>query len=266
MGMTQKKEEDISMEDSANTQPAKKPDKYLTEMKELPPSYSSDEEKELEANKSEKIKISDGDLPKKDPPPREIREQRINFPEPEDTDVKERRLSFTYKDIILGIVNIVLVVVLIAILVNFPEKSQELKELRIKEIKENTTVGLEISEIEAARPKAEAINELFLNESGVVNFVNDIELQKTEEGAISKVTFAGQNAVADRTGNYGIPIIIELVGNWQALDTDLQKIDQLPYLFRPVKVEIIYDKDNPQMIIYKYGILLYVKESLGKTR
>ena len=70
------------------------------------------------------------------------------------------------------------------------------------------------------------------------------ELQKSDAGAISKVSFASQKAVTDKTGNYGVPIVIELMGSWDAIDSDLQKIDKLPYLFRPVKVEIGYDEEN----------------------
>jgi hypothetical protein len=141
-----------------------------------------------------------------------------------------------------------------------------LKSLKIQEIKNEEAEGLGTTEIETASPKAKKMSELFLDEAGIVNFVNDVELQKTEGGAISKVAFASQKAVGDKTGNYGVPIVIELAGSWESIDKDLQKIDQLPYLFRPVQIEIGYDEENPEVVIYKYGIFLYVRESLGETR
>lgn len=246
---------------------------YLTEMKELPPSYPSDEGKNNKAEEPSKKEAVDHDIPKETSLPEvenkkevDIPQKKIDIPSLEESEIKTRKLPLTYKDIILAVVNFVSVAFLVIVLVNFPEKSAELRELRTDEIRRNSIVGVEISEIEMARPKAEAISKFFLDEGGVVDFVNDIELQKTEGGAISKVTFASQNAVADRMGNYGIPIVIELVGNWQAIDADLQKIDVLPYLFRPVKVEIGYAEDDPRMVIYKYGVFLYVGESLGKTR
>ena len=251
----------------------KKQDKYLTEMKELPPSYTPGVEKKSKESVNEEPETLKSGIEREETPQYETRKKEDKSSEnksdlllSENTEKKEKRTFLTYKDIILGIVNLVSIVFFIIILVNFPEKSEELRDLRIKEIKNNITVGVEVSEIEAARPKAEYLKKLFLDESGVVGFVNDIELQKREGGAISKVTFAGQNAVADRTGNFGIPIVIELIGSWQAIDEDLQKIDELPYLLRPVRVEIKYDDKDPQVVIYKYGVFLYVQESLGKTR
>lgn len=245
------------------------PDKYLTEMKELPPYFASIEKKEKrDEPKLDKHEIEDiKNLPK------EIEKEKINLsegkseiPNLEEEDGERESRPFTYKDVILGIVNLVSVIFFVIILISFPKKSQELRELRIKEMRNSTTFTLEASEVEVAKPKADVIDKLFLNESGVVDFVNDLELQKTGDGAISKITFASQKAVIDRTGNFGIPIVIELVGSWQSIDTDLQKIDKLPYLFRPVKVEIEHSEDDPQVVIYKYGIFLYVRESLGQTR
>jgi hypothetical protein len=250
----------------------KKQDKYLTEMKELPPSYSPDEELKGRGNERKVVEPLEGTPPREDVKLSEVKKQKVSLPEekPAQSDFEnensDRKLPFSYKDIILGIVNLVSIIFFVIILLNISDKSQELRELKIDELKQSASAGVETSEIEAARPISEAITKYFLNESGVVNFVNDIELQKTEGGAISKVTFAGQNVVADRTGNYGVPMVIELVGSWQTIDTDLQKIDRLPYLFRPVRVDIGYDEENPGVVIYKYGILLYVRESLGKNR
>lgn len=266
-------EEKVKTVDKAADTSDAKPDKYLTEMKELPPSFASEEKKEIKENRQDKTKFADEEvsdanhsLKENGKSNNDIPEEKSEVSDLDDSEESGRKLPFTYKDIILGVVNLVSIIFFVIILINFSDKSQELRELRIQEIKNNSTFNLETSEIDAAIPKAEALSKLFLNESGVVDFVNDLELQKTEGGAISKVTFASQKAVADRTGNYGVPIVIELVGSWQAIDTDLQKIDKLPYLFRPAEVEVGYDEDDPQVVIYKYGIFLYVEESLGKTR
>jgi hypothetical protein len=264
---------------------AKKPDKYLTEMKELPPSYSSDKKKS-DDNKNDGNKNTfenPRDLDKEPVQEKPASKEKV---EPT-TDMSEKKIDesvlgdvggsgvsdrpYTYKDIILGIVNLISIVLFVIMIINFPKKSKELKDLKIQEIKNEMALGLGTTEIEVARPKAQEINKLFLDEAGIVNFVNDVELQKSEGGAISKVSFASQTAVSDKTGNFGVPIVIELTGSWEAIDADLQKIDSLPYLFRPVKVEIGYDDKSPdeesaEVVVYKYGIFLYVRESLGKNR
>ncbi len=250
----------------------KKPDKYLTEMKELPPSHSL-EEKEKESVVREKSKIPEKTLQDKSLPLNKSAKRKSDFSEkPKKSEFEkitenERKLPFTYKDVILGIVNLISIVFFIIILFNFPEKSRELRNLKIKEIKNNSLAGLETLEIEAARPKVQEINKLFLDEGGVVDFVNDVERQKSEGGAISRVTFASQKIVTDKTGNFGVPIVIELSGSWEAIDVDLQKIDKLPYLFRPIEVEITHkDEEESQVVVFKYGIFLYVRENLGQNR
>ncbi len=257
----------------------KKPDTYLTEMKELPPSYPSEEKKgkESEERKEVTVKVRNEVIKKEDNSPKEAEKKIIpTQKEPERVDIKDqesigekivkKERSFTYKDVILGVVNFISVIFFVVIITNFPKKSLELKNLRIQKIKNETAAGLGTTEIETAKPKADTLNKLFLDEAGIVNFVNDVELQKVEGGAISKVSFASQKAVSDKTSNFGVPIVIELAGSWEAIDNDLQKIDKLPYLFRPVKVEIGYDEENPGVVVYKYGIFLYVRENLGKTR
>lgn len=262
-----------------------KPDKYLTEMKELPPSYSPDEKREVSKEESKQ------DKPKEDQKQEDkvIKEEKKELKMPEKPgkspkverplmsmsdeadDVEEKgEHPYTYKDVILGVVNLLSVIFFVIMIVNFPKKSQELKNLKIQEIKNEMAANMETNEIDLVKPKVEKIDNYFLDEAGIVNFVNDVELQKSEGGAISKVSFASQKAVADKTGNYGVPIVIELTGGWEVIDSDLQKIDKLPYLFRPVKVEIEYDEENPdeenpKMVVYKYGIFLYVRESLGKN-
>lgn len=256
-----------------------KEEKYLTEMKELPPSYTVEKKKKSTENKQEKEKeeplVSESSrevslIQKTDKPEINMSENHSKNQEKEkvtiESEVGKRKLPVTYKDFILGVVNLISFVFFVIILVNFPQKSKELKELRINEIKKELIVGLETSDIEKAKPKVEVINKFFLDESGVVSFVNDVELQEIEDGANIKVTFASQKAVADRTGNFGIPVVIEIRGSWEAIDVSLQKIEKLPYLVRPANVNISTDEEDPNIIVYKYGLVLYVNESLGKTR
>ena len=62
-----------------------------------------------------------------------------------------------------------------------------------------------------------------------------------------------------------MPVVIELEGSWEAIDTDLQAIDQLPYLVRPVRVEIEQSEAEEGVIVFKYGIFLYVSDEFGEN-
>ena len=141
-----------------------------------------------------------------------------------------------------------------------------LLDLKIQNIRDNSNINLGFGEVEANKPRASEIEKYFLDEGGVVDFINNVENQEVEGGASIKVTFASQNTVKDRTGNFGVPIVIELIGSWEEIDANLQKIDKLPYLFRPANVEIAYSEEGPLVVVFKYGVFLYVRESLGQNR
>ncbi|KKQ41670.1 MAG: hypothetical protein US60_C0032G0011 [Microgenomates group bacterium GW2011_GWC1_37_8] len=250
-------------------------DKYLTQMKELPP-----EENEKTPSLPPVRKI---------PPEKVIAKPEVAKPLPkvqdnillleEDTEETKRKLPLALKDMILGIINLILVILLVIILLRFPDKAKELKDIRIDAIKNEESVSYQFDKIASAKVKADELSSLFVNDSGVVDFVNDLEKIKNENGTIKSITFANQQAIKDKTGSFGIPVVIELQGSWEKIDSDLQRIDGLPYLFRAAKVEAGKPKVQPgvkleeeqeideNIIVFKYGIFLYYDEnSVGKNR
>jgi len=176
----------------------------------------------------------------------------------------KKSLPVSGKDIILGVINIISIVLLAVILVKFPSKANELKDLRIEQVKSESGSGFEYSEIESHRAHAQALGDLFLDEPGVVEFVNSIERLKSDEAAIQRVSFASQKVVKDKTGNYGILVVIELSGTWEAIQVDLKRIGELPFLFRAARIETKTNEEG--VILLKYGGFLYVSDKLGKDR
>lgn len=257
----------------------KKPEvgKYLTEMKELPPEIV--EELKPAQNPVSKPSLNQPPAPlaKEDKPP--VKEEKKKVEEPDvkekESDVAESdefeseeksKLPLTSKDVILGAINLITIVFLIIILTRFPQKAQELKSLRNESLIEGPKVTFETSEIELSKTKADALRGLFLDESGVVNFVNEVEKIRTKGRSIVKVTFTSQKAIQDRTENFGVPIVIEMKGSWDAIGQDLEDIEKLPFLFRSAVIEVRTDSEDPSVIDFKYGVLLYVIDRLGQTR
>jgi hypothetical protein len=102
----------------------------------------------------------------------------------------------------------------------------------------------------------------------VVDFVNELEKIKNDGGTIKAITFANQGPVKDRSGNVGVPVVIEFQGRWEQIDSDLQKLDLLPFLFRAAKIDIGKPKLKPgqdpeevvldeNAVVFKYGLVLY---------
>lgn len=181
-----------------------------------------------------------------------------------DSPSPKRGIPLTTKDIILGVINLVSIILLIILLVRLPQKADRLKELRNEDIRNQASLSFDLADISDSSAKADELEELFIDESGVVEFVNDVEGLRSEESSITEVRFTSQEAVKDKTGNYGIPIIIELRGSWQQIGQDLQEIQKLPYLFRAVKIEVEPLEDEGSLIQFRYGGLLYVDDKLGE--
>ncbi len=230
--------------------------KYLTDMKELPP--DNVEEKSLVDEPVIKKPVVAKETPKK-----EIVEDVVEGIKDEETESKKS--VFSPMDIILGVINFITIVLLIYLLTRLPIKSKELQAEKITELKTQSNSLTKYSSLQSDLEKATLLNSLFLDQSGIVDFVGAVEKLKGGSSSIQKVTFASQLAVKDKLGIYGIPVVIELRGNWQTIAPDLEKIQALPYLFRPVNITVLPEKDDPTVIIFNYGGILYVNDKFGKN-
>ncbi len=246
---------------------------YLTEMKELP----TEEAEKVEHKKapvvpaapkpevSDRVHISPPDA-----------EKPISTNKTPNEEIQLASSPFGAKDIILGIINIILIsATLFIVFVSLPAKSLEYNKLKFDILKNDAGVTAQKNELEPHTDRAEDLAGLFLDESGVVDFVKAVEDIKKEEPVIVKLTIPNQKAVKDKTGMYGIPVAIEMRGTWQEIDRALQKINTLPYLFRAAKFDVAPPRTvtstgetivvNPNVLDVTYGGLLYAKEELAKN-
>ncbi len=250
--------------------------KYLTDMKELPPELN--EEKEIVEKPIKKKPLDEKEQlrktmpvvenPKKEPIAKASSavKKGSDVDSPNESKEKEASLSmFSPIDIILGIINFITIILLIYLLTRLPIKSKELQTEKIKEIKTQANSSTQYANLKNDLEKAAKLNSLFLDQSGVVDFVGAVEKLKSPGSSIQKVSFASQLAVKDKQGIYGVPVVIELRGSWQAIAPDLEKIQNLPYLFRPVNIEAKQNKDDPAVIEFNYGGILYVSDKFGKN-
>jgi hypothetical protein len=246
----------------------KKIDTYLTDMKELPPEAVS----EVTSVKKEKP-MSNSQLFSKQ------REEEIKKPATEavsnqkgifedefaESEEENEKPPFCSKDVILGIANLISIALLLIILARLPSKADELKSLRKEEFQSND-VTLESPGFIDAKKKADDLGKLFLDDSGIIDFVSDLEKIKNEAGIVTKLSFVSPKAVKDKSGNYGLAVLIEMSGSWEDIATNLQKIDSLPYIIRPITVDIQKSKDDPRMISYRYGLFLYTSPDLSGNK
>ena len=154
---------------------------------------------------------------------------------------------------------------LIVLLIKFPQKAKQLRDLRAEDARNQTDTSKVFPEVAKAKEKTDELEKLFINESGVVDFVKDVESLRGENSAVSALTFQSQKYIKDRTNNFGVPLTIVMKGNWQQIASDLEKIQKFPYLYRAVNIEVKPDKDAEGVVEFRYGIFLYVNDKLGQN-
>lgn len=179
---------------------------------------------------------------------------------------KDRKLGFWVKDILLAIVNISFIVALLIILGSVTSQSNKLRDFRNEDVQITAKGEINIAEleIESSKQKADQLLKLFPDESGLIDFVNRIDILKSE-GLVTRFAFASEKAIRDTTGYNGIPLILEFRGDWNQISLALRRIEELPFLLRAINIDIETDSETGE-IVFKYGGFLYVDETVSKDR
>jgi hypothetical protein len=176
-----------------------------------------------------------------------------------------QKFPLSPKELFLVVIDVISVIILVFLLSQLPKAAEALREARITSTKDEASLTFEYDKTIAKKPDLDKLSALFLDDTGVVSFVNTVEKLKGEQSSIVKVTFTSQQEVKDRTGNYGIPVVIEMSGSWDQIGNDMEKLQVLPFLYRPVTFESKPNYSNPLIFDVKYGILLYVQHETPKN-
>jgi len=146
-----------------------KVDKYLTDMKELPPS-GKDVGKEVKTEKKAPPKENVIDKMKSSNNTAKIEElpQKVEKPSKKKTPDKDvmsdSNSRFTFKDIILGIINFISIILLIYLLTRLPIKAKEFQDERVKELQNQTDPVSVFGDISQEKQKADELDNLFLDD------------------------------------------------------------------------------------------------------
>lgn len=244
---------DDSKNSNQQSNPSSKVDnkEYLTGLKELP-DYTPNVAKKLASEKAPDKQDSSKDSSEKVEKKDDDQELKKN--------VKKDR-PYRRRDIFLNVINLILLLVLIVLLGKLGDKADQLKKARSEQTINTSLVSLDVVKIDKYYPMALSLEKLFLDEEGIVNFVNDVEKLKSDQSSIVRVSFTSQKPIEDKTKNYGVPVIIEMRGNWGQFANDIAGIRSLPYLFRTVKIDV-EPLEEEGLLELEYGGILYVKDGL----
>jgi Tfp pilus assembly protein PilO len=179
---------------------------------------------------------------------------------------KKKRLSFKASVVIVTVINLLALGFLFYVLSNLKGEAINLKKLRSASIdaQEKSKVEVADLQIQSYIDKSDYLMSLFPDESGLIDFVKEIEKLKNE-GVVKNFAFANEDAVHDKTKVLGIPFVLRMEGTWEQIDSDLKKIQSMPFIVRAVTLDIQVKEEETNLIDFRYGGFIYVDESLAKN-
>ena len=193
-------------------------------------------------------------------PPMGDMDEKMTFRQKAKTDLRP------YASILLlGLINVIIIIVLLFVLGQLPHKASEVKVARNRQIKNISGGDVEAvkREIERNSIKIQVIRDLYPDQTEVISFVNAIDSLK-EEGTLVNFSFASEAPVVDRLGFKALPVVITISGDVDSIRSGLSSIDNLPYVLRPVTVEMTRSEDETSFVL-QYGGVLYVSESFEEN-
>ncbi|MBP9687132.1 hypothetical protein KBD68_00545 [Candidatus Woesebacteria bacterium] len=109
--------------------------------------------------------------------------------------------------------------------------------------------------LEKTKSTVDLLKSSFLDEAGIVSFVQKIEELK-KSGVITDMSFPSTQPVSDGSRGRGLPLLVKIEGTKEAVNAGVTALNTLPAILRPVSVKI-----TKEVAAYKmeYGVFVYVK-------
>ena len=160
---------------------------------------------------------------------------------------------------ILNAVNVVLVILIVILIGKLPVKGQNLKELRGQEmlLRETTDVAVLESEIESNKDKISLVEAHFVDERGVLGFL-EAKDQLERDGRIKSFSI-GEKPILDKHKNKGLAIKMEFEGSLGEVNESMARVMGLPYFLNPVEVKLAVDPGSDRVLMALVGFL-YINE------
>ncbi|KKU12350.1 MAG: hypothetical protein UX19_C0002G0057 [Candidatus Woesebacteria bacterium GW2011_GWA1_45_8] len=166
----------------------------------------------------------------------------------------------------LAVINLIVVAGVVFLMGKIQTKAQAVKRLRsiqVGVVRGDAFSALK-TDVEEAEAKTKQIIEYYPGSQGLIDFVGEIDKLKAE-GLVTGFSFANEEPIKDRTGSLGLPVLIEIKGNWSQIDSALSRVMGLPYLLRPIRVDAQPQEEEPGLIQFKFGGFLYVDKNFSQN-
>jgi len=170
------------------------------------------------------------------------------------------RITPWWKEILLTIINVALIILTFIYLGRLPDKAKLAKEQRNSTGPSRSAINLELAkfEVESSKEKYEALSSLFPDEKRLLDFISQIDALKAE-GFVSYFAFASESVVREKSGFVGYPFVLEFQGSLSQISDGLEKLKKLPFLLKGVNISLERE-EVASGFVFRYGGFLYVEE------
>lgn len=168
------------------------------------------------------------------------------------------------RSIILNVFSIILIVVTLSLAKTLDGGAAKVSRLRSDKALAQESSEFAILQLEANRSK-EAVEEIrsrFVGESGLLDFIGSFDVLR-DQGVLTSFSFSSNKSVTDKTKNLGLPFVVEAVGDQAQIDNALSSVHGLPFLLRPVNIDIARSSADGLLSV-RYGLVVYVNENINQ--
>lgn len=182
---------------------------------------------------------------------------------PKKKKTRDLRKSLLVKASVLGIIDLLAFFLLIYYVGQVPFISDEISDAAKQNVTANENAAQELSaQITRNKTQIDLIDSYFNDEVGYVKFVQEIDGLRNS-GVVTNFEPRSQNYIKDKTKSLGLPFVIEFTGSEDVLSQGINKLQNLPFMIRPINVSVV--KIDDVNYILTYGGFLYVDETLGQN-
>lgn len=162
-----------------------------------------------------------------------------------------------FKVYVTNVVNIILLVGIVFFLdkVTLTAKDVQKKHSEVLALDQRAEDKVLAANLEKVKPTVDELHKAFLDEEGIVTFVQKLEELK-KNGVVTDTSFPSNQPVTDGARGKGLPLLVKIEGNKDKVNTAVTALDNLPSIIRPVSLKMTKDIDAYKL---EYGVFVYVK-------
>lgn len=167
--------------------------------------------------------------------------------------------------IVVGVIDILCILGILILSNKVAQEAEQIHELKVEKLKaeQKSLSSITTEELEKYKPDVEKLAKYYPDDETFLELVGKLDELK-RQGLFTNYSFAADEAIKDKTGNLGLPVLFDIKGDRVLIENSLKSIYELPFLIKPIRLEITRSEVDGSFSV-RYGSFLYVENEFGKN-